>query len=147
MWHSLSSIHVDKAVFSLECHASSSGPLHAYSKDQAACGNRYLKRWTSEWEADLEARPEEDKDSSSGTVATTQFLQTMAFFKPLFKQLKRRQVSAVLEIMMALVASMLWVMGLVCCILATCPAGGSSFRKAYTDPAMKVDATASLACR
>ena len=53
---------------------------------------RYLKRWTSEWEADLEARPEEAKDSSSGTVATTQFAQTMSFFKPLFKQLKRRQV-------------------------------------------------------
>jgi len=53
---------------------------------------RYLKRWTSEWEADLEARPEEAKDSSSGTVATTQFAQTVSFFKPLFKQLKRRQV-------------------------------------------------------
>ena len=55
---------------------------------------RYLKRWTTEWEADLEARPEEDKDSSSGTVATTQFAQTMSFFKPLYKQLKRRQVSS-----------------------------------------------------
>lgn len=53
---------------------------------------RYLKRWTAEWEADLEARPEEVKDSSSGYTATIQFQQTMSFFKPLFKQLKRRQV-------------------------------------------------------
>lgn len=53
---------------------------------------RYLKRWTAEWEADLEARSEEVKDSSSGYTATIQFQQTMSFFKPLFKQLKRRQV-------------------------------------------------------
>ena len=56
---------------------------------------RYLKRWTAEWEADLEARPEEVKDSSSGYTATIQFQQTMSFFKPLFKQLKRRQVDCV----------------------------------------------------
>ncbi|KAL3141103.1 hypothetical protein ABBQ38_003458 [Trebouxia sp. C0009 RCD-2024] len=54
--------------------------------------NLYLKRWTAEWAADLEARSEEVKDSSSGYTATIQFQQTMSFFKPLFKQLKRRQI-------------------------------------------------------
>ena len=76
----------------------SSGKLHflcglvGHSNDTSLAVSRYLKRWTAEWEADLEARPEEVKDSSSGYTATIQFQQTMSFFKPLFKQLKRRQV-------------------------------------------------------
>ena len=68
------------------CTAAAHGPY--YISDAV----RYLKRWTNEWEADLEARSEEVKDTSSGIQATIQFQQTVSFLKPLFKQLKRRQV-------------------------------------------------------
>ena len=51
-----------------------------------------FKQWSAEWQADMDARSEEVKDSSSGYVGTVQFEQTMAFFKALYKQLRHRQV-------------------------------------------------------
>ena len=42
---------------------------------------RCVKQWSAEWRADLDARSEEIKDSSSGYMGTVQFEQTMAFFK------------------------------------------------------------------
>eukprot|EP00891_Asterochloris_glomerata_P001235 jgi/Astpho2/1235/fgenesh1_pm.00023_%23_6_t len=54
---------------------------------------KWFKQWSAEWQADMDARSEEVKDSSSGYVGTVQFEQTMAFFKSLYKQLKHRQVA------------------------------------------------------
>ena len=56
---------------------------------------KWFKQWSAEWQADMDVRSEEVKDSSSGYVGTVQFEQTMAFFKSLYKQLKHRQVVSI----------------------------------------------------
>ena len=51
-----------------------------------------LKKWCREWEADLDARPDEVKNGAGGNQATVMFSQTMGFLTPLFKQLDRDQL-------------------------------------------------------
>ncbi|KAK9829564.1 hypothetical protein WJX72_006515 [[Myrmecia] bisecta] len=53
---------------------------------------KYLRHWTEEWRQDMDRRSDADKASASGHQATLRFEQTMLFFKPLLKQLKRREV-------------------------------------------------------
>jgi len=52
----------------------------------------YLRRLLDEWELELEDRSEEIKNSLAGQNAQKIFLQTKSHFKPLMKQLKKRQL-------------------------------------------------------
>lgn len=52
----------------------------------------YLRRLLDEWELELEDRSEEVKNSVAGKNAQNIFLQTKSHFKPLMKQLKKRQL-------------------------------------------------------
>lgn len=63
--------------------------------DQLAVEDRilkYLKKWSREWDADMEARPEEVKQSGPGGHATKVFKQTMMYLEPLYNRLKKRRL-------------------------------------------------------
>ncbi|CAL5228863.1 g12074 [Coccomyxa viridis] len=53
---------------------------------------KYMQKWCQAWEDDLENRSIAVKCSGPGNQATMQFKQTMQFFQPLFKLLKRKAV-------------------------------------------------------
>ena len=52
----------------------------------------YFKRLLREWEKDLEARPEAERRSTQGKLATAIQKQSTEYLKPFFKLLKRRAV-------------------------------------------------------
>ncbi|GFR49881.1 hypothetical protein Agub_g11985, partial [Astrephomene gubernaculifera] len=54
---------------------------------------KYLKAWMKEWEDDLERRPDEVKDCSSGIQATFAFKQTARNMEPLYDRLRNRQIT------------------------------------------------------
>jgi pre-mRNA-splicing factor 18 len=54
----------------------------------------FLKRLLKEWERDMEARPDEEKRSSQGRMATVLQKQAKESLRPFFKQLKRTQLAA-----------------------------------------------------
>lgn len=54
----------------------------------------FLKRLLKEWERDMEARPDDEKRSSQGRMATVLQKQAKESLRPFFKQLKRNQLPA-----------------------------------------------------
>lgn len=60
--------------------------------------SKLIKGWCAEWEADLEARPEEVKMTGAGHQATLVFKQSMTYFEPLYERLKRRQLDDELKV-------------------------------------------------
>ncbi|KAG1657685.1 hypothetical protein FOA52_007279 [Chlamydomonas sp. UWO 241] len=78
----------------MEAFEKAAAALAARRTEEAMCVEdrieHYLKRWMAEWDADLESRPEEIKNSGSGHQTTLQFRQTEKYFEPLFERLKHR---------------------------------------------------------
>lgn len=66
-----------------EEHATTNLPL----EDALA---RQLRSWCADWEADLEARPEEAKRSPAGHQATVRYRETVEYLKPLLARLRNR---------------------------------------------------------
>lgn len=59
---------------------------------------KYLRGWCEDWQADLEARPEEEVASGPGHQATMVYQQSMKYLEPLLERLKRRQLEPELKV-------------------------------------------------
>eukprot|EP00160_Parvularia_atlantis_P021551 Unigene9388_Nuclearia_a/m.28662 Unigene9388_Nuclearia_a/g.28662 ORF Unigene9388_Nuclearia_a/g.28662 Unigene9388_Nuclearia_a/m.28662 type:complete len:379 (+) Unigene9388_Nuclearia_a:76-1212(+) len=55
--------------------------------------NNYWAKLLMEWEADLDARPEDVKRSTSGKVEYVTMVQSKEYLKPFFKLLRRKQLA------------------------------------------------------
>uniref|UniRef100_A0A1D1ZPT8 Pre-mRNA-splicing factor 18 n=1 Tax=Auxenochlorella protothecoides TaxID=3075 RepID=A0A1D1ZPT8_AUXPR len=53
---------------------------------------RRLRGWCADWEADLEARSEEDQASPAGYQATLRYRETVQYLRPLFARLRNRSL-------------------------------------------------------
>ncbi|GAB4821259.1 hypothetical protein N2152v2_008305 [Parachlorella kessleri] len=62
---------------------------HMVLEDRLA---KWLRQWCEEWERDLEARPDEVKQSLEGRQATVRFKESQVYFKPLFERLRQRSL-------------------------------------------------------
>jgi len=53
---------------------------------------KWLKKWSTDWEADMDSRSDDIKKTAAGKHATLRFEETMQYLKPLYLRLKHKNI-------------------------------------------------------